>query len=103
MAKKTLTGNLKNALPGGGMSGLIGGSDQQEEPQKKRGPKKTEETEKKPITSFITNKETIDKIKAIAYWERLSITEAYQSAMDQYFASYEKKNGAIKPVPEGKK
>jgi len=50
--------------------------------------------------TFILTAESLEKLKAVAYWERLNIKEIAQSAIDEYLNRYEKKTGtSIKPVP----
>lgn len=45
--------------------------------------------------TFIVNEELLDKLKAVAYWERIKIKEAIDEALSDYL---EKKK--IKPRPE---
>lgn len=53
--------------------------------------------------SFIANEAAIDKIKALAYWiPGASIKDLLDAAIGNYLAAYEKKNGAIRPVPKNK-
>lgn len=51
--------------------------------------------------TFIVNEEQLDKLKAVAYWERLKIKEVVSRALEDYIKKYEKKNGEVKPL-EGK-
>lgn len=46
--------------------------------------------------TFILNKENLDKLKSLAYWERLSIKEVVAEMVQQYIDKYEKKHGVIK-------
>lgn len=50
--------------------------------------------------TFIVNEELLDKIKAIAYWDRLLIKDVLNAALEDVVIKYEKKNGAIKPIPK---
>ena len=50
--------------------------------------------------TFIVNEAIQEKIKAIAYWERLQIKEVIDEALSSYVLSYERKNGAVKPIPK---
>jgi hypothetical protein len=51
--------------------------------------------------SFIANEAAIEKIKALAYWEPgASIKDLLDAAISSYLTAYEKKNGAIRPVPK---
>jgi hypothetical protein len=47
--------------------------------------------------TFIVNEELLEKLKNIAYWERLLIKEVVNSALVEAVAKYEKKNGVVKP------
>lgn len=49
--------------------------------------------------TFIVNEETLDKLKGIAYWDRLLIKEVVNQALDRAVKDYEKKNGTVKPIP----
>ena len=50
--------------------------------------------------TFIINEELLDKLKAIAYWERLLIKDVLNTALQEAVAKYEKKRGEIKPAPK---
>jgi hypothetical protein len=50
--------------------------------------------------TFIVNEELLEKLKAIAYWERLLIKDVFNSAMEEAVSKYEKKHGEIKPIPK---
>ena len=50
--------------------------------------------------TFIVNEELLEKLKRIAYWERALIKEIVGKALEDAVASYEKKNGEIKPIPK---
>lgn len=49
--------------------------------------------------TFIVNEATHEKIKAIAYWERLQIKEVIDEALSSYVSQYEQKHGTVKPIP----
>jgi hypothetical protein len=49
--------------------------------------------------TFIVKEDTLEKIKAIAYWDRENIKDVMQVAMDNYIKEYENAHGAVKPVP----
>ena len=98
MSKKNFTG---------GLSSLLG-----DQPEKKKPGRPTTQT--KEITkssqegtkegevraTFIVRDEPLDKLKAIAYWDRLLIKDVINTAFIEFIAKYEKKNGAIKPIPK---
>ena len=50
--------------------------------------------------TFIINEELLEKVKAIAYWERELIKETINKALQETVAKYEKKNGDIQPIPK---
>lgn len=52
--------------------------------------------EEETRATFIVKEELLDKLKAIAYWERAMIKEIINSALQEYVDRYEKKNGVIK-------
>lgn len=98
MSKKNFTG---------GLSSLLG--DQPEKP--KRGRPKTSTRvvtkssqegtkENETRATFIVNEELLDKLKAIAYWDRVLIKDVVNTALQETVAKYEKKNGDIKPIPK---
>lgn len=95
MSKKNFTG---------GLSSLLG--DQPEKPKKGRPVTQFKEitkssqegTKENEIrATFIVNEELLEKLKNIAYWERLLIKEVINSALLEAVAKYEKKNGVVKP------
>jgi hypothetical protein len=98
MSKKNFTG---------GLSSLLG--DQPEKPkvgrpvtQFKEITKTSQEGTKENETraTFIVNEELLEKLKAIAYWDRLLIKDVINTALQEAVAKYEKKNGAVKPIPK---
>jgi hypothetical protein len=50
--------------------------------------------------SLKINSEILEKVRAIAYWDRATIKEISEAAFGDYIAKYEKKNGAVKPIPK---
>lgn len=98
MSKKNFTG---------GLSSLLG--DQPEKPKRGRPKTSTREItkssqegtkENETRATFIVNEELLDKLKAIAYWDRILIKEVVNTALLEAVAKYEKKNGAVKPIPK---
>lgn len=47
----------------------------------------------------ILSVEDIETMKNLAYWERLTIKQAFAQAIADYKAKYEKKNGRLKQRP----
>ncbi|MCA9199413.1 MAG: hypothetical protein KDA87_17830 [Planctomycetales bacterium] len=98
MSKKNFTG---------GLSSLLG--DQPEKPKRGRPVTQTKEItkssqegtkENETRATFIINEELLDKLKAIAYWDRVLIKDVVNTALQETVAKYEKKNGDIKPIPK---
>lgn len=50
--------------------------------------------------TFIVNEDLLEKLKAIAYWDRVLIKDVVNNALEETVGKYEKKKGAIKPVPK---
>ena len=97
MSKKNFTG---------GLNSLLGDND-----KPKRGRPKTSTREitkssqegtkeKETRATFIVNEELLEKLKAIAYWDRKLIKEVVDTALQEAVAKYEKKSGEIKPIPK---
>ena len=98
MSKKNFTGGLNSLL-----------GDQPEKPKRGRPVTQTKEItkssqegtkENETRATFIINEELLDKLKAIAYWDRVLIKEVVDTALQETVAKYEKKNGDIKPIPK---
>ena len=98
MSKKNFTGGLNSLL-----------GDQQEKPKRGRPVTQTKEItkssqegtkENETRATFIINEELLDKLKAIAYWDRCLIKDVVNTALQDVVAKYEKKNGEIKPIPK---
>ena len=98
MSKKNFTGGLNSLL-----------GDQPEKPKRGRPVTQTKEItkssqegtkENETRATFIINEELLDKLKAIAYWDRVLIKDVVNTALRETVAKYEKKNGEIKPIPK---
>ena len=55
--------------------------------------------EEETRATFIVNEGLLDRIKAIAYWDRVQIKDVVDEALTAFVAQYEKKNGPIQAVP----
>ena len=53
--------------------------------------------------TFIVDENLLEKLKAIAYWERLNIKEVINDMILNYLEGYEKHKGAIKSIPNNRK
>lgn len=100
MSKKNFTGGLNSLL-----------GDQPDKPKRGRPQtataqreitKSSQEGTKEGETraTFILQEELLDKLKAVAYWDRRLIKEVVSSALQEAVDKYEKKNGNIKPIPK---
>lgn len=98
MSKKNFTG---------GLSSLLG--DQPEKPKRGRPKTSTKEITKtsqdgtkefETRATFIINEGLLEKLKAIAYWDRLLIKDVVNPALQDAIDKYEKKNGNVKPIPK---
>ncbi len=52
--------------------------------------------------TFIVDKNLMDKMKAIAYWDRTYIKDVINEAFAEYIKKYEATNGEIKPMSKKK-
>lgn len=91
----------------GGLNSLLG--DQPEKPKRGRPVTQTKEItkssqegtkENETRATFIINEELLDKLKAIAYWDRVLIKDVVNTALQETVVKYEKKSGDIKPIPK---
>jgi hypothetical protein len=48
--------------------------------------------------TFIVNEELLEKMKALAYWDRVLIKDIINQALEEHITRYEKKNGEIKAI-----
>lgn len=98
MSKKNFTGGLDSLL-----------GDQPEKPKRGRPKTSTREItkssqegtkENETRATFIVKEDILEKLKAIAYWDRVLIKDVVNTALQETVAKYEKKNGEIKPKPK---
>lgn len=91
----------------GGLNSLLG--DQPEKPKRGRPVTQTKEItkssqegtkENETRATFIINEDLLEKLKAIAYWDRVLIKDVINSALQDIVSKYEKKSGVIKPIPK---
>lgn len=57
------------------------------------------EEKEKSRTSIVLEKQVLDKIKAIAYWDRISIKKVISEMLIKEIKKYEKEKGELKPIP----
>ena len=53
--------------------------------------------------TFIVDENLLEKLKAIAYWERLNIKEVINNMILNYLDTFEKQKGEIKYIPNNRK
>ncbi len=53
--------------------------------------------------TFIVDENLLEKLKAIAYWERLNFKEVINDMILNYLEGYEKQKGAINAIPNYRK
>jgi hypothetical protein len=101
MAKKNFSGGLES---------LLGNTKQAEAAPAAAEPKaakkeitKTSQIgtkEKETRATFIVNEDLLEKMKSLAYWDRVLIKDIINQALEEHIARYEKKNGEIKAMPK---
>ena len=98
MTKKNFTGGLNSLL-----------GDQPDKVKRGRPVTQTKEItkssqegtkENETRATFIINEELLEKLKAIAYWDRVLIKDVINTALQEIIVKYEKKSGVIKPIPK---
>ena len=107
MAKKTFKGGIDNLL-GEGTKVKAPTSKEVVKPvgrpktQFKEITKSSQEGTKENETraTFIVREELLEKLKAIAYWDRVLIKEVIDKALEEAVVKYEKKNGIVKALPK---
>ena len=101
MSKKNFTGGLNSLLGENNKEAKatkVGRPKTQFKEITKTSQEGTKENETR--ATFIVNEELLDKLKAIAYWDRKLIKEVINSALREAVDKHEKKNGAINPIPK---
>ena len=114
MNKKTFTGGLNSLLGDNYKTTIKAPETQKKEIENKRAKVGRPITQFKEITkssqegtkenetraTFIVNEDLLEKLKAIAYWDRVLIKEVINTALEDAISKYERKNGDIKPIPK---
>ena len=98
MSKKNFTGGLNSLLGDQPEKPKIGRPVTQTKEITKSSQEGTKENETR--ATFIVNEELLEKLKAVAYWERRMIKEVIASALEEIVAKYEEKNGPVKLIPK---
>lgn len=100
MSKKNFTGGLNSLL--GDKTAKTKTKVGRPVTQTKEITKSSQEGTKENETraTFIVNEDLLEKVKAIAYWERELIKETINRALQETVDSYIKKNKTLKPIPK---
>ena len=98
MAKKDFIGGLNSLLGDQPEKPKVGRPRTQFKEVKKSSQEGTLEGEIR--ATFIVKETLLEKVKAVAYWDRLKMKDVIQIALEEYFSRYEKKNGQVKPRPD---
>lgn len=101
MVKKSFSGGLNSLL------GDTKPSEPTAEPKETKAAKKeitkTSQIgtkEKETRATFIVSEDLLEKMKALAYWDRVLIKDIVNAAFEEHISRYEKKNGEIKEMPK---
>ena len=100
MAKKSFSGGLNSLL--GETKPAEQAAEQAEPKAAKKEITKTSQLgtkEKETRATFIVNEDLLEKMKSLAYWDRVLIKDIVNTAFEEHIARYEKKNGEIKQMP----
>jgi len=105
MSKKTFIGGLDSLLREKPevQPKKVGRPKTRKEPKEYKSSSQSGLNEDETRATFIVNMEALEKLKAIAYWDRITIKTIVSSALAEALLNYEKKHGAIKPIPTKKK
>jgi hypothetical protein len=97
MAKKTFTGGLESLIGEYNDKNKVGRPRTQFKEIKKSSEVGTIEGETR--ATFIVRESLLEKVKAVAYWDRLKMKDVINIALEEYLSRYEKESGEIKPKP----
>lgn len=98
MSKKNFTGGLSSLLGEQSEKKKVGRPITNLKEYSKSSQEGTKEGETR--ATFIVNEELLDKLKAVAYWDRLRIKDVINQALEDAITKYERKNGELKPIPK---
>ncbi len=98
MSKKNFTGGLNSLLGETSEKPKRGRPKTSTRIAEKTSQEGTKENETR--ATFIVKEDLLEKLKAMAYWDRVMIKEVINTALQEAVDKYEKVNGDIKPVPK---
>lgn len=90
----------KNKFEGGGFDSLMGDLPKRDNKKAVHKNEPVESFEKEIKATFIVNELLLEKLRAIAYWERKLIKDILHTSLSNFVNEYEKKNGVVKPIPK---
>lgn len=97
MSKKNFSGGLNSLLGDQPKKSKAGRPVTQTKEITKSSQEGTKENETR--ATFIVKEDLLEKLKAIAYWDRVLIKDVINTALEETVAKHEKK-GTIKPIPK---
>ena len=100
MAKKSFSGGLNSLL---GDTKPAEAAPVAAEPKAKKAITKTSQIgtkDKETRATFIVQEDLLEKMKALAYWDRVLIKDIINQALEEHITRHEKKNGPIKEMPK---
>lgn len=98
MSKKNFSGGLNSLLGNQPKTPKRGRPVTQTKVITKSSQEGTKENETR--ATFIVKEDLLEKLKAVAYWDRVLIKDIVNTALQEVVAKYEKKNGTVKPIPK---
>lgn len=101
MAKKSFSGGLNSLLGDAKLTKQA--AEPKETKVEKRAVIKTSQIgtkENETRATFIVNEILLEKMKALAYWDRVLIKDIVNNVFEEHISRHEKKNGEIKEIPK---
>ena len=86
----------------GGLSSLLGEPEKNKAGQSDGATKTSQDNTKENEirATFIVNEQLLEKMKSIAYWDRVMIKEVINTALEEAASKYEQEHGPIQPIPK---
>jgi len=82
-----------------GIDALFEKKTEEEKEQKAVSAGRPKATPPETLTTVMVEDTMLEKIRALAYWERITQKEVFVNSLNEYLTRYEAKNGKIKPKP----
>lgn len=84
----------------GGFDSLMGDLSKRDNKEVVHKIEPVESFEKEIKATFLISDALVEKLRAIAYWERILIKDIVHTSFSNFVKEYEKKNGSVKPIPK---